>query len=416
MNSYFASVEQQANPFLRHKPIGVCGKRSPNTGFSQANERTVIAAASREAKHFGIKSGFGVWEAQRLCPQIILVPADYSKYQDTSVRIVTILNRYTDIVEIFSIDEAFLDLTHICKGDWDQAYKLMIQIKQDLLNQIGEWLTCSVGIAKNKMVAKLAGESKKPDGLTMVKPDNNLTFLFNQKLDDICGIGRKVKARLNSIGIYTLKELYETSLPVLRNEFGKVWGTMIWNMGQGEDSARVIPIQNLPEEKSFGHSYTLPRNLTNRNKIRGVLAKLCEKTGRRARLKNMKGERINFFVRFEDFTAIATEKKLHYYTNSTIEIFQTAQDILDQIPLHKPIRLIGVSLTNLIKERYAPQELWQTAQKQTRITKHLDQINDRYGDFTVYPAIINNVVNQIQNIPDGRNPKTITNALMKRFI
>lgn len=178
LNSYFATVEQQANPFLRGKPIGVAGKNI-------SRQRTVVAAASIEAKRFGVKSGMSVWEARELCPTIILVEADYDRYLECSQRFYRTLERYNSRIEIFSIDEAFLELTDPnlqirsecseCSGHSDgnsnysdRCITIALAIKADIQRALGSWVTASIGIAPNKFLAKLASESNKPDGLTVI--------------------------------------------------------------------------------------------------------------------------------------------------------------------------------------------------------------------------------------------------------
>ena len=408
MNSYFASVEQQANPFLQGKPIGVCGKAE--------SQRTVIAAASREAKKYGIKSGFGVWEAQKLCPNIILVAADYCKYQDTSAKVINIFYHYCDKIEIFSIDEAFLDLTAIVKNDWQKAEKIVQNIKAEMAQEIGEWLTASIGIAENKLMAKLASESKKPDGLVSVPPSKRIDFLFSQKLDDICGIGRKTKQKLNSLGIYTIEQLSQTSMEFLRQEFGKIGGTTLWQMSRGIDDSPVVDTQNLALEKSFGHSYTLPRDTTSLDDALAVLYKLSERACRRARIKKMCGRNISLYIRFGDFTGFATQISINHYTDSGAEVYQIAKSLLNRCPTLKPIRLVGVSLSSLIKTEFRPIPLWPINQKRMLAQASLDKIEDRYGDFTVFPASMTKILKKIATIPDGRDPRIVVNALMKRFL
>jgi len=182
MNSYFASVEQQANPFLRGKPIGVTGK-SFDTNESAKAQRSIIATASIEAKRLGIKTAMSTSEAKRLLPSLIIVPGDPEKYAEITHRFNKIFNEFTDQVEIFSVDESFLDVT-----DWAQDYfgaTMMAQaIRERIKEDCGERITCSIGIAPNKLIAKLASESHKPNGLTVVRPEQVLDFVASQKLGD----------------------------------------------------------------------------------------------------------------------------------------------------------------------------------------------------------------------------------------
>ena len=188
MNSYFATVEQQANPLLRGKPIAVSGR---------PNIQSVVATASYEAKKYGVKSGMNTWEAKKLCPFLIFIPGDPNKYIDITGRLIKIFKSYTPLVEIFSIDEVFLDLSHASS----RAQEIALEIKVRIRREIGDKMTCSIGVASNKFLAKLASEKKKPDGLTIVTPETLDEILLSSKLDDFCGIGRRILARLSDIRI-----------------------------------------------------------------------------------------------------------------------------------------------------------------------------------------------------------------------
>jgi DNA polymerase IV len=218
MNAFFASVEQQANPGLRGKPIAVIG----------SNGRTVITTASYEARKFGVKTGMAIWEARRQCPQIILVVGDNCKYTYTSSRIFKMMLDYTPLVEVFSIDEAFLDVTHSLKifGSPERiAYLLKARIKQSF------GLTCSIGIGPNKLLAKLASDMKKPDGLTIIRPDEVLQVIDPLPIKDLCGIGSRTERHLNLLGIKTCGDLGRFPVDILKRKFG-VTGQHLHDMGR----------------------------------------------------------------------------------------------------------------------------------------------------------------------------------------
>jgi DNA polymerase IV len=275
MNSYFASVEQQVNPSLRGKPIAVGG---PNEG------RTVIAAASIEAKRFGVKSGMNIYQARKICPNLIFVQGNYSRYADFTNRIFYIFRRYTPILEIFSIDEAFLDVTTTLKT-FENAIRASKEIKLAIRKEVGDWLSCSVGIAPNKLIAKLASDLKKPDGLVVVRKENIQKLLNYIELDELCGIGSKTKRNLLSMGIDTIGKLGKTPVEVLVRRFGKM-GLVLHCMGKGEDESPVVPYYEIPEPKSMGHSYTLPEDTADKNIIWSTLLKLSEQVGRRLRAEH----------------------------------------------------------------------------------------------------------------------------------
>lgn len=400
MNSYFATVEQQSNPFLRGKPICVAGKGS--------GERTVCAAASIEAKKYGIKSGFGIWQAKKLCPNIIVVPADYSKYQFISQQIFKILESYTPLVEVFSIDEAFMDVTQTASHTskvWERQRQIAEQIKMRIQEEIGDYLKCSIGIAPNKLLAKLASEMVKPDGLTIIRSQDIDTILAKTPIEDLCGIGFRLKKRLNNLGIYTAKELGEFPEKSLIKIFGPHLGTLLHNMGRGRDDSPVLPYYQVPEEKSFGHSYTLPRNITALQDAKKVLLKLSEKVGRRMRQKGFMGRTLHLYLRFFDFSGFGQRVTLSKYINDGFTIYRVAEGLLGRYMGVKPIRMLGISVSNVLHTNQISLPLLQEDIREEKVLRTLDKINDKYGEFTVFRGALVEIKDRIENIPDGRNKR-----------
>ncbi|AKM82800.1 TPA: DNA polymerase IV [Candidatus Berkelbacteria bacterium] len=394
MNSYFATVEQQCDPFLRGKPICIAGKGK--------NERTVCAAASIEAKKFGVKSSTSAWEAKALCPDIILVPPDFEKYQFISRKVFAILEEYSPTIEIFSIDEAFADLSHI--KTYTEAAVLAQEIKFRIRNEIGEYLKCSVGLAENKLLAKLASEMQKPDGLTIIKRHHVKDILDKTPIEELCGIGSRLQLRLNSLGIKMVGELGAYSLENLIQLFGPHSGKHLKQMGQGIDSSPIISYRDFPAEKSFGHSYTLPKDISDINEAKKVLLKLSEKVGRRMRKAGVFGKTIHVYLRFFDFTGFGKQASGAYLQNG-YDIYQAALKILESNPSKRPIRLIGVSVSNLKNARQVNQVLFLDKQKEEKALNATDKINDHFGEFTIFRSSLVKIKDRIQNIPDGRNKR-----------
>jgi DNA polymerase-4 len=405
MNSYFATVEQQTNPFLRGKPICVAGKGSgdPSRRRQAEAERTVCCAASIEAKKFGIKSGCGVWRAKTLCPGIIIVPADYDKYQFLSQKIFTILENFTPLIEIFSIDEAFLDLSHL--GSIQKAIAAANDIKKRIREEAGDYLKCSIGIAANKLLAKLASEMKKPDGLTIIDERNIDEILATTPIEDLCGIGSRLKHRLNLLGIYKIKELAEYPHKDLVRLFGPHQADILRQMGQGQDFSKVLSYHKMASEKSFGHSYTLPKNIFATKDAQKVLLKLAEKVGRRMRKAGFLGRTIEVYLRFFDFSGIGGRVTLIYPVNDGYLIYQLAQKILQKFELKKPIRALGVRVGNLKPEKEMSFCLLSEDKRRKKTLIAMDKINDRFGEFTVFRGVLTNIHKKIQSIPDGRNKR-----------
>ncbi|MDD2273809.1 MAG: DNA polymerase IV [Desulfuromonadaceae bacterium] len=296
MNSFFASVEQSYNPELKGKPVVVTGSQ----------QRTVILTSSYEARKFGIKTGMMLHEAKRLCPDVIMVPADNRKYTHTSAVIMKMMLDYTPLVEVFSIDEAFMDVTHslsIFTSAENIAYLLKARIKHQFD------ITCSIGIAPNKLLAKLASEMKKPDGLTIITPDTVKATLEHMPIKELCGIGRKMERHLNMMGIYTCGDLGRCDEGRLTRKFGII-GSRLKQMGQGNDDSPVIPADDADEVKSVGHSMTLKRDISSRNEILRYLLQLSEMVGRRARRYGVAGKTVHLTIRYADFSTFGKQETL----------------------------------------------------------------------------------------------------------
>ncbi|MEK6590563.1 MAG: DNA polymerase IV [Nitrospinota bacterium] len=368
MNAFFASVEQRCNPKLRGKPIAVIGSA----------ERTVVTTASYEARKYGVKTGMNKYEAKKLCSGIIFVTGDNQKYIDTSVRILGILKDFTPVVEAYSIDEAFLDITgslSLFKSPEDIA----IVIKDRIRKEIG--LTCSIGIAPNKLLAKLASDMKKPDGLVIIKGEDIPRILENLPVEELCGIGPKLKEHLNDMGIKTCGQLGKYPLRLLKRKFGVI-GEGLKLMSQGIDNSPVIPIGMEEEAKSVGHSMTLPYDISDEITMKKYILQLSEMVGRRARRYRLKGRNISLTIRYPDFYTFTRQKTLKVYTNDTHDIYHHALLILNSIKLKGGIRLLGVRLSDLMKD-YSQLPLYEEDRKKEITLIAMDGINDKFGDFTI---------------------------------
>jgi DNA polymerase-4 len=368
MNAFFASVEQQSNPALRGKPIAVIG----------AAARTVITTASYEARAFGVKTGMTVYEGRRACPELILVTGNNRKYTHTSAGIIAILREFTPLVEVFSIDEAFLDITGSLRL-FGSAERIAYLIKAKIRHAFG--LTCSIGIAPNKLLAKLASEMQKPDGLTVIPPDEVGRILDTVPIKELCGIGRQTERVLTSFGIRTCGDLGRFPVAILRKRFGIV-GERLHFMGLGVDDAPVVPEEEAAEVKSVGHSTTLPHDLSDPDAIRRQLLQLSEMVGRRARRYGVAGKTVTLTIRYADFTTFSRQASAGQYISESAAIYAAAAAILDGLDLLQPVRLLGVRITNL---RYhgAQLPLFVEERKRALAVAAMDGVNNRYGDFTV---------------------------------
>jgi len=344
-----------------------------------SNGRTVITTASYEARKYGVKTGMAIWEAKRQCPQIILVVGDNRKYTYTSTQIFNMMLDYTPLVEVFSIDEAFLDVTHSLQI-FGTPERIVYLLKARIKESFG--LTCSVGIAPNKLLAKLASDMKKPDGLTLIGRDDVSRVIDPLPIKDLCGIGSRMEQKLNLLGIRTIGELGRFPVDILKRKFGVV-GQHLHDMGLGIDNSPVVPASDQDRVKSVGHSMTLKQDIFRRQDILRYLLQLSEMVGRRARRYSVSGKTVSLNVRYADFyTSWGKQKTLSKPINQSNDIYQAAIDILDTVELQQPVRLLGIRLTNL-QHRIEQLPLFQQERKKALMVQAMDAANNRYGDFTV---------------------------------
>lgn len=369
MNAFFASVEQANNPELRGKPIAVVG----------GHGRTVITTSSYEARAKGVKTGMAIWEGKRTCPELIIVVGDNRKYTHTSTKINEIFRDYTPEVEAFSIDESWLDVTHSL-SIFGTAENIAYLIKARIKHQFD--ITCSIGIAPNKLLAKLASDMQKPDGLTVITPENVSRTLERMPIQELCGVGKKMQRHLNMLSIYTCGELGRTDEARLTRKFGII-GKRLKQMGQGIDHSPVVQFAEEGDVKSVGHSSTLERDISDPAEIRRFLLQLSEMVGSRARRYNVSGKTIHLYVRYADFfSSWGKQTTLKHYINLSDEIHRAALSILDSVELEQPVRLLGISLSNL-KHQAEQLPLFEDERKKLFATQAMDNLNDRFGRMSV---------------------------------
>lgn len=368
-DSFFASVEQQYNPKLRGKPIGI----------TATNGRTCIIAASREAKRFGVKSPSNIFDAQKICPDIAFVSADFVKYWEISQKFIAIAKDYSPFVEVFSIDEVFIDVTkteHLFGGLDGIIQKIKTRIKKE----IGEFITVSVGISYNKMLAKLASGLRKPDGVVRIEPDDVKKIYANANLTDICGIGQQICLRLNKIGVYSLLQLQDISSKFLVSEFGPAEAAFLKNVGLAIDNSPIIPYTETPEVKSVGRNYCLPKNEYNKRVIFQNIFELCEEVGIKLRRLSKKARTVGFFLRGN--TNIHMRKTYENYFDTGREIFDALTFCLKNKKFAY-IRQIGIYVENLEDKENTPLSLFDESDRQDYLTQAIDEINQKFGDHTI---------------------------------
>ncbi len=368
MDAFFISVEQRDDPLLRGKPAAVCGSLS----------RSVVTSATYEARPYGIRAGMSTQEAKRRCPPLILVKGDHSKYTETASRIFSILKEYTPLVEVASIDEAYLDITQSLL-----LFQSPLLIAQSIKDQIREKeeLTCSIGVAPNKLLAKLASALKKPDSLVVIQKGDVEGILKDLPVSKLYGIGPKLTEALNSIGIFTCSQLGKFPVSVLSKRFGVI-GERLHEMGLGLDDSPVVPFDEEEDAKSISHSVTLEEDTSDPKLLRKVLLQLSERVSRRMRREGFYGKRIVLTVRYSDFFTFSKQKTISKWVMSGNEIFQQAFEIFQSISHRKPIRLLGVGVSQLKKE-WCQLDLFEKRGKKDNLLKAMDRVNERFGDWTL---------------------------------
>ncbi len=368
MDAFFASVEQRDDPGLRGKPIAVTG----------GGERTVITTSSYEARAYGVRTGMTVYEARKLCPHIILVVGNNRKYAEVCASLVEICLRFTPDTEVYSIDEVFLDITgshHL----FDGPENLGRAIKEAVKIELG--IRCTVGIGPNILVAKLASDIAKPDGLRRIDEETVPSVFETLPVKKLWGIGPRTEEKLARMGIATCGQLGKAPLALLTKKFG-VLGEQLKAMGNGK-LERPLEVE-AGEPKSIGHSITLPKDIWKRDEMLPCLLSLSERVGRRARRYGYKGRKIALTVRYADFVTFTRQVTLPAPTSDSGEIYRSAVAILDGIALKKSVRLFGVSLSSLGKEG-GQMSLFRDPEKEKRaaMAKAMDAVNDKFGEHAI---------------------------------
>lgn len=390
-DSFFASCEQQYNPGLRGKPLGV----------TATNGRTCIIASSREAKRLGIKTGDRSWEVLPKYPNLILVPANFNKYYDISKKFLSIANDFSPLVELFSIDEAFIDVTHT-QHLFGGVQNMIRQIKTRIKNEIGGYVTVSVGISHNKLLAKLASGMKKPNGIFEINSQNFEEVYKNAKLTDICGIGERIGYRLNNLGISTLEELGRTPIEILKSEFGNVEAIFLKDISQGLDDSPVISYNQAPEAKSIGRNYCLPKNEYDKRVVLQNIYELCEEVAIRLRGLEKSGKTVSLLLGgYED---VGRRKTIPEFINRGDEIFSVCKTILDNDPYffknkNYYTRQISISVSNLLDTKNLTPSLFDQP-KISKVTNTIDKINERFGDHTIRNGLLL-YSDKLTTVPNG---------------
>lgn len=370
-NSYFASVEQQIRPELRGKPIGVLAVMA---------ETTCCIAASYEAKAFGIKTGTGVRDARKLCRDIIFVEARPPLYVQYHHKLIAIVESCTHVEHVLSIDEMVCKLTG-SQQNKENALKLANKIKRALVKEAGEYIRCSIGIAPNTFLAKLASNMQKPDGCVVIEQHDIPQKLYSLTLRSLTGVGRSMEGRLNQYGLNTMEALYAANKQQLRTAWGSIEGERMYDKLRG-----IEPYYVQNSRSSLGHSHVLPPEQRTIEGAKAVLHRLLQKACMRLRSYNLLASNISIKVKFRNYPSFNADSGCSA-TNNTRSLTESLETLWQQYPGHNdPPCAVGVRFTGLLNAYQVTGDLFaeNSSVAEKELNKALDILNMKYGKNTIY--------------------------------
>jgi DNA polymerase-4 len=375
LNSCFASIEQQANPFLRGKAVAVAAYTTPGG---------CIIAPSVEAKRLGIKVGMRVRDGKALYPSLIILSPDPWKYRNVHWALRKIISDYSNDFSPKSIDEFVLDLSDylsISRALKVAPYGVALEIKKRIRREIGEWLTVSVGIAPNRYLAKVAASLHKPDGLDEINKNNCLDIYSKLELTDLPWIKSRNALRLNSMGIFSVLDFYKASYLQLRGAFKSALA-YYWFL-----RLRGWEIDNVESpRRSYGNAYALSKPLTNLDELAPILSKLVEKTSFRLRNASLVARGVEVAVFYRNGYFWHKAKKTSREVFLAFDIYKKALSILSLSPKDLAVRELAVSCYDLCKARFSQLCIFEDTLKKKAISEAIDKINHRFGNFVIASA------------------------------
>lgn len=380
-NGFYASVECLHNPQLRDKPVAVSGDAE--------NRHGIILAKNEIAKKYKVKTGEAIWQAKQKCPELVTVPPHFELYKRFSKMARRIYSDYTDRIENFGLDEAWLDITNGIESD---GYKTALEIKNRIKEELG--ITVSIGVSFNKIFAKFGSDYKKPDAITCITRENFKDIVWNSPTGDLLYVGKATKNKLNRIGIYTIGDIANTSPDILRKLLGK-WGDLIYGFANGFDSSPVAHMNDNTEVKSIGNSTTTPRDMESFDDVKVVMYVLCDSVCRRLREQGFMAKTVGISIRDNELNSFTRQCTLENYTCLTKDITQSAFSLFKRsYKMQRPLRSIGVSVTDFVQNNIPHQINFlqneeRLIQNET-LDKTLDVLKKRFGNYIVQPAVLLN--------------------------
>jgi len=367
MDAFYASVEMLDNPRLKGQCVIVGG----------TSNRGVVSAASYEARKFGVHSAMPVFQAKRLCPRGIFIPPRMSRYKTVSRSIMAILKSFTPLVEIVSIDEAYMDLQG-SPQTMGTSRDIAAKIKTKIHAQTG--LTCSVGMAPVRFLAKIASDLEKPDGLTIIYPAEVPDFIATLEIQKVPGIGKKSTQTLHRLGIRYLGDINRYPREMLQKRLGK-WGLRLMNLSRGIDPT---PVSTQRDHKSVSAEQTLATNTMDTHFLKQIMLQQSQRVSKQLRKMDVRAKVITLKLKHDDFKQVTRRTTISVPTQSTETIFQEAVSLLEQYQLNQKVRLVGVGASGFISSRQPVQmDIFDAAPRRNRnwekIDQTLDHISQKFG-------------------------------------
>jgi DNA polymerase IV len=381
MNSFYASVEMAHDPSLKGKPLAIAGNVEERRG--------IIVTSSYEARKFGVKTTMPLWEAKKLCPQLIVRAPNFDRYRAASIGMFDLLRKYSNLVEPVSIDEGYIDITE--SYDFGSPIQIAQSIQNRILNELN--LPCSIGIAPNKFLAKMASDMKKPMGITVLRKRDVTNILWPLDTYEMHGVGKKTAEKLLTINIKTIGDLAKGNEVQLKTLLG-INGIRLKERANGNDTRPVDP-ESVADYKSIGNSTTLPRDVTNQLELFRVLESLAETVSIRLKQKGVLASTLGITIRFKDRKTITRSKKLPNSINRKEEIASWAKQLFIKHWNGNPIRLLGITGSDLVDHDQVVEQLdlfsFEKEAKKEPLFKAVSELRKKFGKNIIENAGLHHV-------------------------
>ncbi|MFD2045937.1 DNA polymerase IV [Ornithinibacillus salinisoli] len=369
MNCFYASVEMAFNPKLKGKPVAIAGNPEERRG--------IIVTSSYEARAKGVKTTMPLWQARKLCPNLIVLRPNFERYRTASREIFKMMSEITPYVQPVSIDEGYMDVTDV--KHLDSPMKIAENLQKQILEKLD--LPCSIGIAPNKFLAKMASDMKKPLGITVLRKREISKMLWPLPVGEMYGVGEKTAEKLNQMDITTIEDLAHKDVYQLKQVLG-INGERLKNRANGIDLSPVDP-DAVNDFKSIGSSQTLPHDTTNENEINSLMDSLADNIERRLKRKHVAGRTVQIMIRYYDRRTITRSKKLQAFIEDKKDIVEVASELWKKHWNQAPIRLLGITVQDIHDKQDIAQQLdlftYEKEASKEKLYSTIDMLTDKYG-------------------------------------